>query len=91
MHLISRRTFDNGQDCALYSCIAWRLLPLLFVLYVVAFLDRVNVVCGGLRAVLWPGHPGRPEWLAHRGGRPMLELLQAQQPDSDALAFQKKR
>ncbi|MGF6093919.1 MFS transporter [Pseudomonas sp. 18175] len=43
MHLISRRTFDNDQDCALYNRIAWRILPFLFVLYVVAFLDRVNV------------------------------------------------
>lgn len=45
MHLISRRTFDNDQDCALYNRIAWHLLPFLFVLCVLAFLDRVNVVC----------------------------------------------
>jgi sugar phosphate permease len=43
MNLISRSTFDNEQDSLLYNRIAWRLLPFLFVLYVVAFLDRVNV------------------------------------------------
>ncbi|MEE1922736.1 MFS transporter [Pseudomonas sp. 148P] len=43
MNLISRRTFASDQDCALYNRIAWRILPFLFVLYVVAFLDRVNV------------------------------------------------
>lgn len=43
MNLISRNTFENDQDCSLYNRIAWRILPFLFVLYVVAFLDRVNV------------------------------------------------
>lgn len=43
MNLISRNTFNSAQDCALYNRIAWRILPFLFVLYVVAFLDRVNV------------------------------------------------
>jgi sugar phosphate permease len=43
MNLISRNTFENNQDCSLYNRIAWRILPFLFVLYVVAFLDRVNV------------------------------------------------
>ncbi|MGE8406991.1 MAG: MFS transporter [Pseudomonas sp.] len=43
MNLIARDTFDNEQDSSLYNRIAWRLLPFLFVLYVVAFLDRVNV------------------------------------------------
>lgn len=43
MNLISRSTFDNEQDSVLYNRVAWRLLPFLFVLYVVAFLDRVNV------------------------------------------------
>ncbi|WP_437880445.1 MFS transporter [Pseudomonas sp. LRF_L74] len=43
MNLISRATFFNDQDCTLYNRIAWRILPLLFVLYVVAFIDRVNV------------------------------------------------
>ena len=43
MNLISRNTFDSAQDCVLYNRIAWRILPFLFVLYVVAFLDRVNV------------------------------------------------
>ena len=43
MNLISRSTFSNDADCVLYNRIAWRILPFLFVLYVVAFLDRVNV------------------------------------------------
>ncbi|WP_238786022.1 hypothetical protein [Pseudomonas sp. S35] len=43
MNLISRNTFNSAQDCALYNRIAWRILPFLFVLYLVAFLDRVNV------------------------------------------------
>lgn len=43
MNLISRSTFENEQDCRLYNRIAWRILPFLFVLYIVAFLDRVNV------------------------------------------------
>ncbi|MGO4801651.1 MFS transporter [Pseudomonas sp. W22_MBD1_FP4] len=43
MNLISRNTFDSAQDCAIYNRIAWRILLFLFVLYVVAFLDRVNV------------------------------------------------
>ena len=43
MNLIARNTFDNEQDSTLYNRIAWRLLPFLFVLYIIAFLDRVNV------------------------------------------------
>ena len=43
MNLIARNTFDNEQDSQLYNRIAWRLLPFLFVLYIIAFLDRVNV------------------------------------------------
>jgi len=43
MKLIARNTFDNEQDSVLYNRIAWRLLPFLFVLYIIAFLDRVNV------------------------------------------------
>ncbi|MDR0276937.1 MAG: MFS transporter [Paucimonas sp.] len=43
MNLIARNTFDNEQDSVLYNRIAWRLLPFLFVLYIIAFLDRVNV------------------------------------------------
>ena len=43
MNLIARNTFDNEHDSVLYNRIAWRLLPFLFVLYIIAFLDRVNV------------------------------------------------
>ncbi|SCY73438.1 MULTISPECIES: MFS transporter [unclassified Pseudomonas] len=43
MNLISRNTFNNEQDSLLWNRIAWRLLPFLFVLYIIAFLDRVNV------------------------------------------------
>lgn len=43
MKLLSRSTFQNEPDWLLYNKIARRILPFLFVLYVVAFLDRVNV------------------------------------------------
>lgn len=43
MKLLSRSTFHNDTDWLLYNRIAWRILPFLFLLYVVAFLDRVNV------------------------------------------------
>ena len=37
---ISGMTVDG---CALYAKISWRLIPYLFLLYIVAYLDRVNV------------------------------------------------
>ena len=32
----------NAEDSA-YACVTWRLVPLLFICYVAAYLDRVNV------------------------------------------------
>lgn len=43
MKLLSRGSFQNDRDWHVYNKIATRILPFLFVLYVVAFLDRVNV------------------------------------------------
>lgn len=43
MKLLSRGSFENDRDWHVYNKIALRILPFLFVLYVVAFLDRVNV------------------------------------------------
>lgn len=42
---ISETTIDVAPDEAetLYSKVAWRILPLLFICYVTAYLDRVNV------------------------------------------------
>jgi len=34
----------SPEDEALFSKISWRLLPLLIVCYIIAFLDRVNIV-----------------------------------------------
>jgi MFS family permease len=34
---------ENASDEALFSKIAWRLLPLLLICYFVAFLDRINI------------------------------------------------
>ncbi|BBQ02080.1 permease (plasmid) [Burkholderia sp. SFA1] len=34
---------DTHSDAKLYRKVAWRLIPLLFICYVVAYLDRINV------------------------------------------------
>ena len=36
-------TFSREFEVATYGKVAWRLIPFLFVCYIVAFLDRVNV------------------------------------------------
>ena len=43
MNLLSRLTFQSARDWALYNRIARRILPFLFFLYIISFLDRVNV------------------------------------------------
>ncbi|RQS26454.1 MULTISPECIES: MFS transporter [unclassified Burkholderia] len=43
MNLLSRSTFQSARDWVLYNRIARRILPFLFVLYIISFLDRVNV------------------------------------------------
>ena len=32
-----------APDAAVYRRVAWRIIPFLFVAYIIAFLDRVNV------------------------------------------------
>lgn len=34
---------DQGQEAAVVSRLMWRLMPFLFLLYIVAYLDRINV------------------------------------------------
>jgi ACS family tartrate transporter-like MFS transporter len=34
---------DQSLDCAVISRLMWRLMPFLFLLYIVAYLDRINV------------------------------------------------
>src|SRR3981189_2616214 len=39
---------------ALYAKISWRLIPYMFLLYIVTDLERVNVgVCAFIRSVIW--------------------------------------
>src|SRR5689334_14750138 len=39
----SRSSFSSDSEAATYARAAWRLIPLLLVLYIISFLDRVNV------------------------------------------------
>ncbi|WP_345817574.1 MFS transporter (plasmid) [Paraburkholderia sp. PREW-6R] len=43
MRLLSKGGFASAEEYAVYSKIAARLLPYLLLLYIVAFLDRINV------------------------------------------------
>jgi D-galactonate transporter len=43
MNFIARSNFTNDQDSVVYNRIAMRLLPFLLLLYIISFLDRVNV------------------------------------------------
>lgn len=43
MDLIKRTTVDTEIRHRLYNKVAWRLLPLLLLMYIVSFLDRINV------------------------------------------------
>lgn len=43
MNLLSRSTFESPRDWSLYNRIARRILPFLLFLYIISFLDRVNV------------------------------------------------
>lgn len=38
-----RRTADDDREQRLLSVVRWRLLPFMFVLYIVSYIDRVNV------------------------------------------------
>src|ERR1700722_15343250 len=37
------RAFDRNLESAVVSRLMWRLMPFLFLLYIVAYLDRINV------------------------------------------------
>jgi len=43
MNLLARSNFATAEECRLYNRIALRLLPFLLLLYIISFLDRVNV------------------------------------------------
>lgn len=43
MKFLPRSNFSSEADYGVYNKIAWRLLPFLLLLYIVSFLDRVNV------------------------------------------------
>jgi MFS family permease len=43
MKFLAASSFDNPADARLYNRVAARLLPFLLVLYIVSFLDKVNV------------------------------------------------
>lgn len=49
MKLLARAGFSNEADWRLYNKIAGRLLPFLILLYVISFLDRVNIGFAKLR------------------------------------------
>ena len=42
-NFFSRASFGSNDEAATYNRVAWRLIPFLLVLYVISFLDRVNV------------------------------------------------
>ncbi|MEW6645062.1 MAG: MFS transporter [Pseudomonadota bacterium] len=39
----SRASFSSDDEAAAYNRVAWKLIPFLLVLYIISFLDRVNV------------------------------------------------
>ncbi len=43
MHLLDQNSFSQPLEAQSYNKIAWRLIPFLILLYVISFLDRVNV------------------------------------------------
>lgn len=43
MTFFSRETFSSVSEAAIYNRVARRLIPFLLVLYIISFLDRVNV------------------------------------------------
>jgi MFS family permease len=55
MELIRNQTADDAFAAATYRKVAWRLIPLLFVCYIAAYLDRVNVGFAklGMKAEPW--------------------------------------
>lgn len=43
MSFFARASFKSDDEASVYNRIAWRLIPFLLVLYIISFLDRVNV------------------------------------------------
>ena len=43
MNFFARVSFKSDHEAAVYKRVAWRLIPFLLVLYIISFLDRVNV------------------------------------------------
>ena len=42
-NFFSRASFGSNDEAATYNRAAWRLIPFLLILYIISFLDRVNV------------------------------------------------
>jgi D-galactonate transporter len=42
-NFFSRSSFSSNGEAATYNRVAWRLIPFLLILYIISFLDRVNV------------------------------------------------
>jgi D-galactonate transporter len=42
-NFFSRASFGSNDEAATYNRVAWKLIPFLLVLYIISFLDRVNV------------------------------------------------
>jgi ACS family tartrate transporter-like MFS transporter len=40
---------DSSQECETVSKVTWRLIPLLFLCYIIAYIDRINVGFAGLQ------------------------------------------
>ena len=68
-----------GADAALFAKIDWRLLPFLFLCYILAYLDRVNVDGGAIAL----GHP-----LGASGARLMVTLISALERRGGGLGLQ---
>jgi D-galactonate transporter len=42
-NFFSRSSFRSNDEAATYNRVAWKLIPFLLILYIISFLDRVNV------------------------------------------------
>ena len=42
-NFFSRSSFSSNSEATTYNRVAWRLIPFLLILYIISFLDRVNV------------------------------------------------
>ena len=46
---------DERQETLLIKWVVWRLVPLLTVIYLIAYIDRTNIGCAKLTMVQSPG------------------------------------